>query len=104
VLLMPLTTTTFSSLILRRAYLETDDELADFVDDCLERVLSHNVASRVVKISYRLDPSLRDIIGTDEIASRMERLVQSGRWSGEEKLAIERFLRERSKASSSWNR
>jgi hypothetical protein len=104
VLLMPLLVPAFSTLSsLRMRILETDDELADFIDSCLEKVLSHNAADRVVRISYRLNPSLRDVIGTDEAAGRIERLVQSGRWSGDKKLVIEQFLRERNKSSSSYD-
>jgi hypothetical protein len=101
---MPLPITAFSALSFWGAHvLETDDRLADFVDSCLEKVVTFVAADGVVTISYRLDPSLYDIIGTDEIASRIERLVQSGRWSGEKKLAIERFLQERDISSSSQN-
>ena len=99
---MPLPVTAFSPLSFWGAHVfDTDDRLADFVDDCLEKVVIYQATDGVATISYRLDPSLHDVIGTDEIASRIERLIQSGRWSGDKKLAIERFLRERDKSSSS---
>jgi hypothetical protein len=101
---MPLPVTAFSTLSFWGAHVfDNDDALVEFVDSCLEKVVTFVAADGVVTISYRLDPSLYDIIGTDEVASRIERLVQSEYWSGEKKLAIQRFLRERDRSNSSQN-
>jgi predicted KAP-like P-loop ATPase len=78
---------------------ETDDGLSTIIDKCLSRVLSHTITDRVARTSYRLDASLRAFIGSDDIAHRLERLVQDGRWSEEKKLAVEQFLRERTESS-----
>jgi len=86
-----------------RRIVDTDDGLSNFIDNCLGKVVSHTITDRVARISYRLDPSLQDFIGTDELAIRLDRLVQGGRWSEERKLAVEHFLRERRKSNSPQN-
>lgn len=47
-----------------------------------------------------VDPSLRDFMGTAKSTSRIGRLVQSGRWSDEKKLVVEKFLHERTNSDS----
>lgn len=77
----------------------TDEGLANFVNNCLGKVLSYTITDRVTRVSYRLDPSLRDFIGSDEI-TRIERLVQEERWSDEKKSGVEQFLHERNPSIS----
>ena len=77
--------------------IETDEGLSSFIDSYLGRVFSQMITDRVIRIGYRLDPSLHDFIGSDETTHRIERLVQSGRWSGEQRSAIKQFLKERNK-------
>ncbi len=79
---------------------ESDDGLWKFVDTCLSKVMSQSIEDRVVRIRYRIDPSLLEFIGTVELASRIERLVKSGRWSDEKRLVVDKFLRERTKPDS----
>lgn len=68
------------------------DSLASLIEESFLEGYRQSISDKVGEVTYQLDPSLHEILDSEEAITRVRELLASGRWTGEKKHAVEHFL------------
>ena len=79
------------------------DALASLIDDSFLQGYSQSISDKVGEVTYRLDSSLHELLDGEETIGHVRELLESGRWTGEKELAVERFVQDTEERSSKKN-